>query len=63
MTTPMKHKLLTTSLTLILDTAAVIGFAQDGPAASTTSNTTATVRGFIDDEVRGGLGSCAFEIH
>jgi hypothetical protein len=53
MTTPMKHKLLTTSL--ILATAAIIGFAQDKSAASTTSNTAAAVRG--------GLGSSAVEIH
>ena len=38
---------------VIIATAAVIGFAQDKPAASTTSNTAATVRAFIDDEAPG----------
>jgi Domain of Unknown Function (DUF1080) len=47
----MKRPFLTTSL--ILATAAIIGFAQDKPAASTTSNTPATVRAFIDDEAPG----------
>ena len=47
----MKRTLLTTSLILV--TATIIGFAQDKPAASTTSNTAAAVRAFIDDEAPG----------
>ena len=44
----MKRRLITA--TVILAAVAIVGFAQDKPTASTTSNTAAAVRAFIDDE-------------